>query len=120
MQLNVLFSVKSNSRGKILGFCLNSIFLFRKRKQRNPAKVTSPIFNRKTRRLDNNGEEDDTDQGFGDDGLDDEDAMMAEAENAINILSLLEKKKKGLKKDGLYKFVLWREALKDEKSKMSV
>ncbi len=91
---------------------------FRKRKQRNPAKVTSPIFNRKTRRLDNN-EEDDADQGFGD-GLDDDDAMMAEAENAINILSLLEKKKKGLKKDGLYKFVLWREALKDEKSKMSV
>jgi len=90
----------------------------RKRKQRNPAKVTSPIFNRKTRRLDNN-EEEDADQGFGD-GLDDDDAMMAEAENAINILSLLEKKKKGLKKDGLYKFVLWREALKDEKSKMSV
>ena len=46
--------------------------------------------------------------------------MVAEAEAGINILSLLEKKKKGLKKDGLYKFVLWREALKDEKSKMSV
>ena len=103
-------------------YCELSLILFwlffRKRKQRNPAKVTSPIFNRKTRRLDNN-EEEDADQGFGD-GLDDDDAMMAEAENAINILSLLEKKKKGLKKDGLYKFVLWREALKDEKSKMSV
>jgi len=49
-----------------------------------------------------------------------EDELMEEASNAINILSLLEKKKKGLKKDGLNKFVLWREALKDEKSKMSV
>ena len=49
-----------------------------------------------------------------------EDELMEEASNAINILSLLEKKMKGLKKDGLYKFVLWREALKDEKSKMSV
>ena len=36
-----------------------------------------------------------------------------------NILGLLEKKKKGVKKDGLYKFVLWREALRDEKSKVN-
>jgi len=35
------------------------------------------------------------------------------------ILFLLEKKKKLVKKDGLYKFVLWREALKDEKTKLS-
>ena len=34
------------------------------------------------------------------------------------ILFLLEKKKKGVKKDGLYKFVLWREALRDEKNKV--
>ena len=34
------------------------------------------------------------------------------------ILCLLEKKKKMVKKDGLYKFVLWREALKDEKTKI--
>ena len=34
------------------------------------------------------------------------------------ILVLLEKKKKLVKKDGLYKFVLWREALKDEKTKL--
>ena len=35
------------------------------------------------------------------------------------ILFLLEKKKKLVKKDGLYKFVLWREALKDEKTKVT-
>jgi hypothetical protein len=34
------------------------------------------------------------------------------------VLNLLEKKKKQVKKDGLYKFVLWREALRDEKSKV--
>jgi len=34
------------------------------------------------------------------------------------VISLLEKKKKLVKKDGLYKFVLWREALRDEKTKM--
>ena len=34
------------------------------------------------------------------------------------ILFLLEKKKKLVKKDGLYKFVLWREALKEEKNKV--
>ncbi|XP_023331583.1 uncharacterized protein LOC111703770 isoform X2 [Eurytemora carolleeae] len=36
-----------------------------------------------------------------------------------NVVHLLEKKKKGVKKDGLYKFVLWREALRDEKAKNS-
>eukprot|EP00088_Acartia_fossae_P050700 TRINITY_DN5682_c0_g1_i2.p1 TRINITY_DN5682_c0_g1~~TRINITY_DN5682_c0_g1_i2.p1 ORF type:complete len:367 (-),score=83.04 TRINITY_DN5682_c0_g1_i2:167-1267(-) len=103
----------------------------RKRKQRNPAKLTSPIFNRKTRRLDQTttGENDNFfGNGFGNGDVvdnhhqlfEDDDPMVAEAEAGINILSLLEKKKKGLKKDGLYKFVLWREALKDEKSKMSV
>ena len=35
------------------------------------------------------------------------------------ILVLLERRKKGVKKDGLYKFVLWREALKDEKNKLT-
>ena len=35
------------------------------------------------------------------------------------VLFLLEKKKKSEKKDGLHKFVLWREALKDAKSKDS-
>lgn len=34
------------------------------------------------------------------------------------ILFLLEKKKKLVKKDGLYKFVLWREALREEKNKV--
>jgi len=34
------------------------------------------------------------------------------------VVSLLEKKKKLVKKDGLYKFVLWREALRDEKTKL--
>merc|ERR1719452_18965 len=33
--------------------------------------------------------------------------------DATDILFLLEKKKKLVKKDGLYKFVLWREALRD-------
>ena len=35
-----------------------------------------------------------------------------------DILFLLEKKKKLVKKDGLYKFVLWREALREEKNKV--
>jgi len=34
------------------------------------------------------------------------------------VISLLEKKKKLVKKDGLYKFVLWKEALRDEKTKL--
>jgi hypothetical protein len=34
------------------------------------------------------------------------------------VISLLEKKKKLVKKDGLYKFVLWKEGLRDEKTKM--
>jgi len=34
------------------------------------------------------------------------------------VISLLEKKKKMVKKDGLYKFVLWKEALRDEKTKL--
>jgi hypothetical protein len=40
-------------------------------------------------------------------------------ESPEGVLNLLEKKKKQVKKDGLYKFVLWREALRDEKSKVS-
>lgn len=39
-------------------------------------------------------------------------------ESPEGVVNLLEKKKKQVKKDGLYKFVLWREALKDEKSKV--
>jgi len=35
-----------------------------------------------------------------------------------DILFLLEKRKKLVKKDGLYKFVLWREALREEKNKV--
>ena len=38
--------------------------------------------------------------------------------NPTEILFLLEKKKKLVKKDGLYKFVLWREALREEKNKV--
>jgi len=82
----------------------------RKRKQRTPAKLNSQIFGTKSRRMDTEVQ----------DELVKDDPMVEEAENGINILTLLEKKKKGLKKDGLYKFVLWREALKDEKSKASV
>ena len=40
-------------------------------------------------------------------------------ESPEGVVNLLEKKKKQVKKDGLYKFVLWREALKDEKSKVT-
>lgn len=40
-----------------------------------------------------------------------------EENNAKEVLFLLEKKKKLPKADGLYKFVLWREALKTEKNK---
>jgi len=42
----------------------------------------------------------------------------SEPASQAEILFLLEKKKKLVKKDGLYKFVLWREALKDEKTKL--
>jgi len=44
---------------------------------------------------------------------------MSTPTTQTEILFLLEKKKKLVKKDGLYKFVLWREALKDEKTKMT-
>jgi len=46
--------------------------------------------------------------------------IRREAEDSrTEILVLLERRKKGVKKDGLYKFVLWREALKDEKNKLT-
>lgn len=41
-----------------------------------------------------------------------------EVPDADICLNLLERKKKLVKKDGLYKFVLWREALRDEKTKL--
>ena len=40
-------------------------------------------------------------------------------ESQTEIVFLLEKKKKLAKKDGLYKFVLWREALREEKKILS-
>ena len=40
-------------------------------------------------------------------------------ESQTEIVFLLEKKKKLVKKDGLYKFVLWREALREEKKILS-
>ena len=46
------------------------------------------------------------------------DSLAQENRNPTEILFLLEKKKKLVKKDGLYKFVLWREALRDEKNKV--
>jgi len=66
----------------------------RKRKQALPVRIPSPFADNKSRKVESPPED-------------------------PNILTLLEKKKKGVKKDGLYKFVLWREALKDEKSKLS-
>ena len=47
-----------------------------------------------------------------------EEKELQEERNAREVLFLLEKKKKGPKSDGLYKFVLWREALKNEKNKI--
>jgi len=86
--------------------CENS----RKRKQPLPVKipVDSAIVSRKTRKVDviaNSGHASQT-------------TSSSDGEDP-NILGLLEKKKKGVKKDGLYKFVLWREALRDEKSKVN-
>lgn len=43
---------------------------------------------------------------------------MESGDQGGQVLSLLETKKKLVKKDGLYKFVLWREALRDEKTKL--
>ena len=48
------------------------------------------------------------------------DSLAQENKNPTEIVFLLEKKKKLVKKDGLYKFVLWREALRDEKNKVCV
>jgi hypothetical protein len=70
----------------------------RKRKQERPVRHQSPTSISKTRKVDSCL-----------------DPLTAEA----NVVHLLEKKKKGVKKDGLYKFVLWREALRDEKAKVS-
>jgi len=79
----------------------------RKRKQNRPSRILNPVPTtnsitgspiKKMRKV----------------GLSDNSAPATQTE----ILFLLEKKKKLVKKDGLYKFVLWREALKDEKTKM--
>jgi len=51
-------------------------------------------------------------------GSDLSDAGDEEEETPELALTLLERKKKLVKKDGLYKFVLWREALRDEKTKL--
>jgi len=77
----------------------------RKRKQTRPVRFPSPPSNRKSRKLEP--------------GPDPLDTTPPSPEEEKNILAILEKKKKGVKKDGLYKFVLWREALKDEKSKLT-
>jgi len=80
----------------------------RKRKQNRPSRILTPIPSttnitgspiKKMRKV----------------GLSDNTSPTTHTE----ILFLLEKKKKLVKKDGLYKFVLWREALKDEKTKVS-
>jgi len=80
----------------------------RKRKQNRPSRILSPIPSgtnvtgspiKKMRKV----------------GMSDNSTPTTHTE----ILFLLEKKKKLVKKDGLYKFVLWREALKDEKTKLS-
>jgi len=47
-------------------------------------------------------------------------APEASGDQGDKAISLLEKKKKLVKKDGLYKFVLWKEALRDEKTKMDL
>lgn len=47
-------------------------------------------------------------------------APEASGDQGDKVISLLEKKKKLVKKDGLYKFVLWKEALRDEKTKMDL
>jgi len=79
----------------------------RKRKQNRPSRIVNPVPTtnsitgspiKKMRKV----------------GMSDSSAPATQTE----ILFLLEKKKKLVKKDGLYKFVLWREALKDEKTKM--
>ena len=77
----------------------------RKRKQNRPSKISSPIT---------------TTSGNNISGSPLKKMKKFEPPNATRteILVLLEKKKKLVKKDGLYKFVLWREALKDEKTKL--
>lgn len=80
----------------------------RKRKQTRPSRILSPVPSttnstgspiKKMRKV----------------GMSDNSTPTTRTE----ILFLLEKKKKLVKKDGLYKFVLWREALKDEKTKVT-
>jgi len=88
--------------------CENS----RKRKQPLPVKIPSPIINRKTRKMEQQVVRSKTPDTI-------IPTNTVTPDEDPNILGLLEKRKKGVKKDGLYKFVLWREALRDEKAKAS-
>jgi len=45
-------------------------------------------------------------------------APLEAGDQVDKVISLLEKKKKLVKKDNLYKFVLWKEALRDEKAEL--
>lgn len=85
----------------------------RKRKQNRPSRICNPVTVNIANATNNSitGSPNKKMRKVG--GLGDSPATQTE------ILFLLEKKKKLVKKDGLYKFVLWREALKDEKTKMA-
>jgi len=84
----------------------------RKRKQNRPSKFTASSLPQSCKTVTSGlGSPTKKIRKVGEDG--DRDSV-----NATEILFLLEKKKKLVKKDGLYKFVLWREALREEKNKV--
>ena len=81
----------------------------RKRKQNRPSRIVSQVTVTSTTSITGSPIKKMRKVGF---------AENSSPATQTEICFLLEKKKKLVKKDGLYKFVLWREALKDEKTKL--
>jgi len=89
----------------------------RKRKQNRPQKFQTPLLAHTSRSLLSSYNQESLSPTKKIRKLEEEQEEQEER-NAREVLFLLEKKKKGPKSDGLYKFVLWREALKNEKNKI--
>lgn len=90
----------------------------RKRKQNRPQKFQTPLLPHTSRSLLSSYNQESLSPTKKIRKLEEEEEEDREERNAREVLFLLEKKKKGPKSDGLYKFVLWREALKNEKNKI--
>ena len=88
----------------------------RKRKQNRPQKFQTPLLPHTSRSLLSSYNQESLSPTKKIRKLEENEEL--EDRSAREVLFLLEKKKKGPKSDGLYKFVLWREALKNEKNKI--